>query len=41
MCMYMSRRAPYASNQRLVGVEARPQRRDRLEHGLHLEGPKA
>ena len=26
--------------ERLVGVEARPQRRDRLEHGLHLEGPR-
>ena len=37
----MSRRAlvPYAytSNQRLVGVESRPHRRERLQHGLDLD----
>ena len=36
----MSQRAPYASNQRLVGVKARPQRRDRLQHRLHLQGER-
>ena len=38
----MSGRAtyPYASNQRLMGVEARPQRRDRLQHRLHLLGQR-
>ena len=37
----MLRRAlvPYAytSNQRLVGVESRPHRRERLQHGLDLD----